>query len=321
MITLDATTKSLEIDLTGAVTTNQLPFVACYVDISQSTFAMSAVAEQDGTSNNTTAVTCLSAPGASTSRVLKFFSWKNSDTAAVEGWLQLNNNGTLREIWKGTLQVGDTLFLVDAANYHVLNASGSIKTSAGISAIGSSTDNAFTRWDGTGGSAIQNSSATLDDNGRPTFPTTVGVGNATPSTSGSGISFPATQSASTDANTLDDYEEGTWTPIDASGAGLSFTNNEGSYEKIGRQFRAGFVLTYPATADVSNAIIGGLPFTVSNNSYARQAQLSSSDEATFVGLISNNGATTCSPRNNLQQQLTNATMSGNNCFASVITQV
>ena len=129
MITLDATTKSLEIDLTGAVATNQLPFVACYVDISQSTFAMSAVAEQDGTSNSTTAVTCLSAPGASTSRVLKFFSWKNSDTAAREGWLQLNNNGTLREIWKGTLQVGDTLFLVDAANYHVLDSSGNIKTS------------------------------------------------------------------------------------------------------------------------------------------------------------------------------------------------
>jgi hypothetical protein len=36
---------------------------------------------------------------------------------------------------------------------------------------------------------------------------------STPSSaSGSGISFPATQSASSDANTLDDYEEGTWTP-------------------------------------------------------------------------------------------------------------
>jgi len=41
----------------------------------------------------------------------------------------------------------------------------------------------------------------------------LGVGNATPSTSGAGITFPATQSASTDANTLDDYEEGTWTPV------------------------------------------------------------------------------------------------------------
>ena len=32
------------------------------------------------------------------------------------------------------------------------------------------------------------------------------------SVTGTGISFPATQSASSDANTLDDYEEGAWTP-------------------------------------------------------------------------------------------------------------
>jgi hypothetical protein len=40
----------------------------------------------------------------------------------------------------------------------------------------------------------------------------IGVGGATPSTGGKGITFPATQSASADANTLDDYEAGTWTP-------------------------------------------------------------------------------------------------------------
>jgi hypothetical protein len=42
----------------------------------------------------------------------------------------------------------------------------------------------------------------------------MGVGGATPSASGAGITFPADQSilgASTNANTLDDYEEGTWT--------------------------------------------------------------------------------------------------------------
>jgi hypothetical protein len=49
---------------------------------------------------------------------------------------------------------------------------------------------------------------TVDSGQRTKFPTTIGVGGATPSTSGSGISFPATQSASSDANTLDDYEEG-----------------------------------------------------------------------------------------------------------------
>ena len=45
----------------------------------------------------------------------------------------------------------------------------------------------------------------------PTFASTIGVGNAAPSVSGAGVTFPASQSASTDANTLDDYEEGTFT--------------------------------------------------------------------------------------------------------------
>ena len=127
MIALDATTDSLEVDLTGAVTTNQLPFVAAYVDVSQSTFAMTASAGNDGTTNNTTAVTLVAAPGASTSRILKYLSIKNSDTVATELWVQLNANATLREIWKGTLAVGDTLVYVDSNGWNVINASGSIK--------------------------------------------------------------------------------------------------------------------------------------------------------------------------------------------------
>ena len=73
---------------------------------------------------------------------------------------------------------------------------------------------------------------------RPIFSTTIGVGSATPSTSGSGITFPATQSPSSDANTLDDYEEGTWTPAltgSTGSAGLySLSTANGRYVKIGQ---------------------------------------------------------------------------------------
>ena len=127
MILLDATTRTLEVDLTGAVATNQLPFVASYVDVNQNTFAMSAASTNTGTTNNTTAVTLVAAPGATTTRQLKYLSIKNSDTAAVELWVQVNDNATLREIWKGTLAVGDTLFYVDGAGWNVLNSSGQIK--------------------------------------------------------------------------------------------------------------------------------------------------------------------------------------------------
>jgi hypothetical protein len=96
------------------------------------------------------------------------------------------------------------------------------------------------------------------------------LNGANTSANGTGITFPATQSASSDANTLDDYEEGTWTPTDASGASLSFSGATGTYTKIGKFVYAACSLTYPSTASGSSALIGSLPFTVnsSNNGIA-----------------------------------------------------
>jgi hypothetical protein len=96
----------------------------------------------------------------------------------------------------------------------------------------------------------------------------LGVGNATPSTSGAGITFPATQSASSDANTLDDYEEGTWTPTVVSGGGsiTSYTST-GTYTKIGNIVTVGYIfqITNGGTATGSVSITN-LPFQVASNS-------------------------------------------------------
>jgi len=92
---------------------------------------------------------------------------------------------------------------------------------------------------------------------------TISVGNATPSTSGAGITFPATQSASTDANTLDDYEEGNWTPVLTGTTAVSYANQVGRYTKIGRLVTIQFLLqtnsqTYTSTG--ATFAISGLPF-------------------------------------------------------------
>lgn len=88
------------------------------------------------------------------------------------------------------------------------------------------------------------------------------VGGATAATSGAGITFPAAQSASSDANTLDDYEEGVWTPTDGSGAGLTFSaGTSGRYTKIGRCVFVDCEVAYPSTASGASAVINGLPFT------------------------------------------------------------
>ena len=108
-------------------------------------------------------------------------------------------------------------------------------------------------------------SGVTTDGTRMTASTTIGVGAATPSTSGAGITFPATQTASSDANTLDDYEEGTWTPTDGSSAGLSFTSAEATYTKIGRFAFFEFQVVYPSTASGVDTRINGFPFNNVDN--------------------------------------------------------
>jgi len=77
----------------------------------------------------------------------------------------------------------------------------------------------------------------------------------------SGITFPATQVAATDANTLDDYEEGTWTPAEAT---VTLSTAVGHYTKVGNMVTAWAYMVWPSTANTANTVINGLPFTIAN---------------------------------------------------------
>jgi len=94
------------------------------------------------------------------------------------------------------------------------------------------------------------------------------LGNYDAATSGTGIKFPATQNPSSNVNTLDDYEEGSWTPSLRDGG----TNRSpsyaygpsGTYVKIGRFvfIRWGLKLSNKGAGSGSGEIqIYGLPFT------------------------------------------------------------
>jgi len=84
---------------------------------------------------------------------------------------------------------------------------------------------------------------------------------------GGQIKFPATQVPSSDANTLDDYEEGTFTPttLGETTAGVGTYNaQEASYVKIGKLV---YFSIYVSTTDHTgsgNYLIGGLPFIARN---------------------------------------------------------
>lgn len=90
-------------------------------------------------------------------------------------------------------------------------------------------------------------------------------GNLVIGTAGKGIDFTAnTNAPGMTSELLNWYEEGTWTPSDQSGAGLTFSNSFGSYTRIGRIVIAQVLVIYPTTASGSGAIIGGLPFTIAD---------------------------------------------------------
>ena len=111
---------------------------------------------------------------------------------------------------------------------------------------------------------------TLNSSGNLKTIATISVGNATPSTSGAGITFPATQSASSDANTLDDYEEGTWTATNSVSSGtITFGTNNCFYTKIGRQVTVTGQLTVSSVSSPTGDFqITGLPFTSAQSSTA-----------------------------------------------------
>lgn len=126
MIILNTTTKSLELVLAGSITTNQLAFVASFVDISQVNFGLTGADSSNGASNDTTVVSMVAAPAADTSRQIKFLSIFNADTAAATVTVQYDDNGTNRTVCKVTLPVGASLVYTDGEGFRVISAAGAI---------------------------------------------------------------------------------------------------------------------------------------------------------------------------------------------------
>jgi len=94
---------------------------------------------------------------------------------------------------------------------------------------------------------------------------TVVVTGTTPTLNG--ITFPATQVPSADANTLDDYEEGTFTPTFVAGSGsiTTYATQLGRYTKIGNIVFFEVNLSASNIGSISGQMkLGGLPFTPSS---------------------------------------------------------
>lgn len=87
------------------------------------------------------------------------------------------------------------------------------------------------------------------------------------------LQFPASANPSTNANIMDDYEEGSWTPnllFGGAQVGMTFGTRLGRYRKSGNKVAAWFDVPLTAKGtSVGSASIAGLPFSgLSNMLYA-----------------------------------------------------
>jgi len=176
-----------------------------------------------------------------------------------------NSNSSLGVIPNGTAQQGNIRLYnnSDPTNASILEAlsggGGEVSVRSGITGTGTYLPMTF--W--TNGSETARLSATAK---------TLILSGGDTTANGTGITFPATQSASSNENTLDDYEEGSTTIFfaDNTSGGNAYGVNC-RYVKIGKWVYINFSAYYDSTPTwtAGNAIyIRGLPFTTQHEGCA-----------------------------------------------------
>ena len=148
--------------------------------------------------------------------------------------------------------------------FQVLDSAGKIKTSVVVMDAGDITSGILAT--ARGGTSVDIASAALP----------LGSGQ---------ITFPATQNASAGVNVLDDYEEGTWTPVLGGSGGTSgqtYITQLGGYIKMGRLIVATYLIVLSAKGVITgNAEIQGLPIA------ADSSGMNTMDSSSWASLATN----------------------------------
>jgi hypothetical protein len=104
--------------------------------------------------------------------------------------------------------------------------------------------------------------------------------------------------------------DGTFSVTDASGAGLSLVTARGAWSRIGTRYLVDVTVSYPATADGSNAVLGGMPGTFANVGGVGGSFLITCGSSIFLAGVPNANTNTFGIYNSSLAHLTNSQLSG-----------
>ena len=226
------------------------------------------------------------------------FTWEAASAGAT---LSGSTDNTIVTVTGANAMIGETN-LTYTGNYLYLQGAASDTTSSGIH-WGTSSDTTLgtLEYDTTNGRfqlMVNNTASVLR------------IDNTTLFLDKGQIKFPATANLSSDAHTLDDYEEGTFTPVFqdwsySNSEGQTYTQQVGRYVKIGRwvtiQIYIASDLSSSSLSDGSQSKLDGLPFTATAGtgfnyaiccSYSYGATLSNTGSASqnITGMVNANTA-------------------------------
>lgn len=140
--------------------------------------------------------------------------------------------------------------------------SASTMTATGLRVQGTYTDVSTRTFVGAGINGTKTDNSTTTYTGGNTFSTQPVTISTHVNLTGGAISFPATQVPYVNGNTLDDYEEGTWTP--SVGGNATYTSQLGRYVKVGRLVFLSCQLIINSIGTGSATTVSGAPFTNAN---------------------------------------------------------
>ncbi len=125
MIVLQDTNDTLEVVLNAAHTTNALPVVSNWRDITTSGYTPG---RSNINTNGTTPITAVAAPGASTQRVIDFVSIYNRDTVNQQVTVRIDDNSTEYVLTVVTLGPGERVEYQEGIGWTAYNSAGAQKT-------------------------------------------------------------------------------------------------------------------------------------------------------------------------------------------------